>query len=260
MGARGIEFDIRSTKDNAFIVFHDESLDEKTNGTGRVEDKTLAEIRDLRLKHDGQITEHPIPTLRDALQNVRGRFMVDIDYKSGFEHSAAVLREILRETGFEDSRAPLITLFCRDTADYEALISLNDIYAVRPLYRGKEHVKEMARSNIQVIGLRNYQFTRKRAARIHRLNMNLFVNTMEYSVEGLLRDLMGLSTQKRKPKRDRLLGHYREAMDVGSLFIQTDYLPDLVTFLKEHELYQHEFLDRHFRPIKSDESDGPLIT
>jgi len=48
-------------------------------------------------------------------------------------------------------------------------------------------------------------------------------------------------------------------MDAGALFIQTDYLPDLITFLKDHEAYQEDVLDRHFKPVGPLEGDTPPL-
>ena len=47
LGVKVVEIDVWKTADNEFAVFHDSTLDDKTNGTGKVEDKTLAELRAL---------------------------------------------------------------------------------------------------------------------------------------------------------------------------------------------------------------------
>jgi len=259
MGARGIEFDVRATKDNEFIVFHDAKVDNKTDGQGKVKDKTLAEIKDLRLKFGGQITEHQIPTLREALHNVQGRFMVDIDFKGGFENSVETLRNVLREEGFEKEGAPLITIFCRDEDTCNSLIGLNERYSIRPLYRNKKQARQMPEVDIRVMGLRNHKFTFKRAARIRGLDMQLFTNTMKYNLIGLARELLGFPVKRKKPKLEKLLGYYDKAMKGDSLFIQTDYIPDLVAFLKDNDAYQDKVLDCNFDPILPTESSEPLI-
>ena len=45
----GIELDIQLTKDNKMVVIHDETVDRTTNGTGKVKDFTLAEIKNLKI-------------------------------------------------------------------------------------------------------------------------------------------------------------------------------------------------------------------
>jgi len=47
LGADMIEFDVRRTRDGAFVIMHDASVDRTTNGAGAVADLTLSEIRAL---------------------------------------------------------------------------------------------------------------------------------------------------------------------------------------------------------------------
>lgn len=47
LGVKVVEIDVWKTADNEFVVFHDSTLDDKTTGTGKVEDKTLAELKTL---------------------------------------------------------------------------------------------------------------------------------------------------------------------------------------------------------------------
>ena len=51
LGVHGFEIDIRLTKDEEIIVFHDEELDRVTNFTGKVSDYTLAELKEADLGH-----------------------------------------------------------------------------------------------------------------------------------------------------------------------------------------------------------------
>lgn len=249
LGARGIEFDVRSTKDQQFIVFHDKTVDRMTNDEGKVSDMTLAEIKALKLMHEGHETPHKIPTLREALQNVRGRFMIDLDFKGGFEGSGEALKTMLEQEGFAQYGAPLVTIFCRDRKTSDELMTLNEAYAVRPLYLGKKHVPAMAALGIKVMGLRNHQLTTKRADRIRGAGMHLFSNTMKYSPMNLIRELLGLPVKRKKPSDDKLKQYYQEAITNGARFIQTDYLDVLVKTLKQQGRYEDRLLDRHFNPI-----------
>ncbi|HPC97076.1 MAG TPA: glycerophosphodiester phosphodiesterase [Sedimentisphaerales bacterium] len=51
LGVDVLEMDVQSTKDGELVVIHDETVDRTTNGTGRVEELTLAEIQDLDAGH-----------------------------------------------------------------------------------------------------------------------------------------------------------------------------------------------------------------
>ena len=47
MGVDVIETDVHLTKDGHVVIWHDPTLERNTNGSGRVEDYTLAELRQL---------------------------------------------------------------------------------------------------------------------------------------------------------------------------------------------------------------------
>ena len=55
LGVDQIETDVRLTKDGQLVLFHDETLERVTDGTGRVIDHTLAELKKLRVKGTGSI-------------------------------------------------------------------------------------------------------------------------------------------------------------------------------------------------------------
>jgi glycerophosphoryl diester phosphodiesterase len=46
-GADMVEFDVQLTKDNQLAIFHDATLDYRTNGTGSIKDYTMAELKKL---------------------------------------------------------------------------------------------------------------------------------------------------------------------------------------------------------------------
>lgn len=73
----GIEFDIHLTKDGQIVVFHDDTVDRMTEGTGKVVDKTLAELRELHLGG----TKEKIPTLSEMLAVVDGKVPLLCEFK-----------------------------------------------------------------------------------------------------------------------------------------------------------------------------------
>lgn len=44
IGANGIELDLQKTKDEKIVIFHDDKIDEKSNGTGKISDYTYKEL------------------------------------------------------------------------------------------------------------------------------------------------------------------------------------------------------------------------
>lgn len=69
LGVDGVELDVHVTKDGQVVVHHDETIDRMTNGTGRIKDMTLAELRTYRLRNGLGlgVTKEQIPTLEEVL-------------------------------------------------------------------------------------------------------------------------------------------------------------------------------------------------
>lgn len=44
IGANGIELDLQRTKDGKIVIFHDDKIDKKSNGTGKISDYTYKEL------------------------------------------------------------------------------------------------------------------------------------------------------------------------------------------------------------------------
>ncbi|WP_295128779.1 glycerophosphodiester phosphodiesterase family protein [uncultured Chitinophaga sp.] len=97
MGIDIIELDVRCTKDGQLVVIHDKSVNRTTNGKGDVADLTFAQIRELKLKHNGKLTSETVPTLEEALLFAKGKIMVDLDIKT--ETCVDKIMEAVRKTG-----------------------------------------------------------------------------------------------------------------------------------------------------------------
>ena len=67
-GADALETDLRFTKDDQLILFHDPTLERMTNGSGAVRDHTLAEIKALKTRHpDRSLRSDAVPTLAELI-------------------------------------------------------------------------------------------------------------------------------------------------------------------------------------------------
>ena len=74
-GILGAETDVRLSKDGELIVMHDATVDRTTDGTGRVDEKTIAELTALRLRRSGE----NVPTFRQFCEVYKGRADVDVE-------------------------------------------------------------------------------------------------------------------------------------------------------------------------------------
>jgi glycerophosphoryl diester phosphodiesterase len=104
-GATHIENDIYLTKDGHIVILHDGTLDRTTNGTGYIENYTLAELKQL-LANDQFPEQYPaarIPTLREFFEEFKGK---DVDHvveiKSGNPVIVDKLIELIKEMGVEN--------------------------------------------------------------------------------------------------------------------------------------------------------------
>jgi 1L-myo-inositol 1-phosphate cytidylyltransferase len=227
LGARAIEFDVRCTKDGHFVLMHDANVNRTTNGFGRVKKMSLDDVKSLDAGSwkGSEFTGESVPTLREALRNVKGRFVVDIDFKGGPRNSAQILSNLLEEEGF--SSGHLVTIFAR-RHHFGLLKSLSPQYALRPHYISARRTKWLAREHsLEIMGLRRLSFSFKAAKAITSSDFHLFCN------------VMGFSDNERG---------FEDSIKAGALFIQTDHLDRLIPFLESRNLLQNDVLGRDYQP------------
>lgn len=100
MGGDVVEIDVQRTKDGQLILMHDERLDRTTNSKGLIAETTFADIQKLFLKdHNGNVTQHKVPTLKEVLLMSKGRIMLNLDKADRFFEQVVAL---LQETGTTD--------------------------------------------------------------------------------------------------------------------------------------------------------------
>ena len=98
----GVDVDGQLTRDGELVIFHDLSVDRLTSGTGRVRDKTRAEMLalDLGPKYDPALHGAYVRTFEDFLRAVKGRGILMVELKvpglapTGIEQRAV---EIIRK-------------------------------------------------------------------------------------------------------------------------------------------------------------------
>jgi len=73
-----IELDVQLTKDNVVVVFHDFNLVRMANKTEYIQDMTYEELKKVQLLD----TNETIPTLKEVLDLVQGKVLLDIEIKN----------------------------------------------------------------------------------------------------------------------------------------------------------------------------------
>ncbi len=139
-GANGIETDVRVTKDQKLILFHDSTVDRVTNGTGNVEDFTYDELLQLDVIHPNlPDVVDKIPLFEDFLRLFSFRpITFAIELKSGGIEKRVI--DLLERYDMRDKT--IITSF---EYDYIKAVKKAD-----PRYRVgwliKEHTEETLRA------------------------------------------------------------------------------------------------------------------
>lgn len=108
-GADIVEMDVRKTKDNVMILFHDESPQRLLGLPGKVSDYTLSQLRERRLINViGNPSGSVVTTLDEALHALKGRCMINLDQCWGFMDEVYAKVEALgmEEQALIKGRAP----------------------------------------------------------------------------------------------------------------------------------------------------------
>lgn len=83
VGADYVEVDLLTSKDGFLVIHHDREINRTTNGTGKLEDFTLNELKSLTLKpvNEGDMRSFRIPELREVLNVCKDRINIYLDFK-----------------------------------------------------------------------------------------------------------------------------------------------------------------------------------
>ena len=99
LGADYVEFDVHLSRDGEVLVIHDPTLDRTTTGTGRVRERTLAELKTLRLKDRmGALTGEQIPTLDEVAAiaaRERRRMLLEIKTDEGHRRYPGIEEKVV---------------------------------------------------------------------------------------------------------------------------------------------------------------------
>lgn len=83
LGCAMAEIDLRYTADGEVVLIHDATVDRTTDGTGRVAERTLSELRglDAGALLGAAFRGTRVPTLQEAVELARGRIELYLDLK-----------------------------------------------------------------------------------------------------------------------------------------------------------------------------------
>ena len=116
MGVEWVELDVKITKDEVPILFHDDMLDRTTNGSGPVAERTYEELKDLDCGnwYGESFNGIQIPTLEEAIDVLIDRDLglnLEIKPCPGREKETAEVALDLLSTIWDDHDRLLISSF-----------------------------------------------------------------------------------------------------------------------------------------------------
>jgi len=132
LGCDFVEFDVRATRDGRLVVIHDDRLERTTDGTGRVADRTLHELRPLDAgawkgpAHAGR----KVPTLNETLAVLRGSAPFIVDFK---EQSPELVDELAISLRADDVLAKALVTSPHLAALREFAACQSDVQLAPPL-------------------------------------------------------------------------------------------------------------------------------
>ena len=217
-GADIVEIDVHLTADGVPVLMHDSTVDRTTNGTGKVSDFTLEEIKELRLKEGlggktAALTEYKVPTLEEAMLAAKGRAIVNLDKGWNIREQ---MYEVLVKTDTVDqglfkgsSNVEEAAEFMAKDPDILYMHIINDENAdAVDTFPGRQPVAYEVVFN----ELSDPQIQPEKIQQIQK-NSRVFINTMWYNLAGKYTDEASLIDVN---------NGWKAVTDLGANMIQTD--------------------------------------
>ncbi|NRB24515.1 glycerophosphodiester phosphodiesterase family protein [Shewanella sp.] len=219
LGVDIIEIDVRLTQDNQLVLMHDSSLDRTTNGSGDISALTFQQVRTFRLKNSkgstSELTEHQVPTLREALLAARGKIFTDLDLKSSSPKTLELLAELVNELGMNEQ----ITAYHKDINKLKRLQAAIPGSLMLPIAMNHQHAIAIATENdFHMVHLRPHYADKKLMAELDSLSNSGWLNALGDS-------------DKQAIKGD--FSGYEQLISSGVDIIQTDQPALLLEYLYE---------------------------
>jgi len=193
LGAEWVELDVHAVE-GRLIVFHDNRLDRRTDGTGRVEDRSLAYIRSLDAGEGEKI-----PLLGEAMDLLAGRAGVNVELKGERTAlpAADFLRDAILHSGWDPDRI-LVSSFDRsELSDFKSrcpdirigalfkeipadLKTVKDDLGCHSIHLGRNQAENSVVATVHGLGMKVYVYTVNRVKDYERMR--------EMGVDGIFTD------------------------------------------------------------------------
>ena len=202
-GVDFVELDVRTTSDGYLVLMHDATVNRTTDGTGPVENMTLAEIKklDLGARFPGQFPGLKVPTFDEALETAKDKIGIYVDTKK------AAPKDLI--AAIERHEMGKHVMFWSEHPDFLKQISdLRPDWIIMPEAFNRENVRTLAALlHPRFLGFDARDFNPPTIAAAKAANVGIFVD--------------------RQTEQE-----WRDAIEQGAAGIQTDYPAELTAFLR----------------------------
>jgi glycerophosphoryl diester phosphodiesterase len=221
IGVDIVEIDIRKSKDGVLVIMHDKTIDRTTNGSGKVDDFTLAELKEFRLKFGNDITDEQIPTFEEVLQLTKDKMLLDVDFKLEGEASVRQTFDLIEKYGMEDQ----ILFFLYDYPETVQYQKLNRKIKIMPRAYSRKDIRAIRKlQDISIIHIDDSYYKDGTMRRLIKSGYRVCINSLgKYDK---------MENQAKNSGFDALLS--RKYVNV----IQTDLPEELLNYLRAKKLHR----------------------
>jgi glycerophosphoryl diester phosphodiesterase len=220
IGVDIVEIDIRKSKDGVLVIMHDKTIDRTTNGTGKVDDYTLAELKEFKLRFGNDITEEQIPTFEEVLQLTKSKMILDVDFKLEGEAAVSQTFGLIEKYGMEEQ----ILFFLYDYPETTQYQKLNKEIKIMPRAYSRKDIRAIRKlQDISIIHIDDSYYKDGTMRRLINSGYRVWINALgKYD---------RMETQAKDSGFDALLS--RKYVNV----IQTDLPEELLAYLRQRGLH-----------------------
>lgn len=211
-GADYVEIDLRTTKDGYLVLLHDETVDRMTDGSGKIKDLTLDEVKKLNVQNKEKPSgkKYRIPEFSEILKLCRNKINIYLDFKDA---DVAQTWQQVKEAGMEKQ----VAVYISSIPAYKQWRSLAPgipvITSAIDKVKNKEQLSFfLSQASIQVLD------------NIYEKDMIAAANDNNTAV--------WLDVESDKENENT----WKEAMDKGIQGLQTDHPKELIAYLKKNNL------------------------
>lgn len=221
IGVDIVEIDIRKSKDGQLVIMHDKTIDRTTNGAGKVDDFTLAELKEFRLKLGNNITNEQIPTFEEVLQLTKGKMLLDVDFKLEGEAAVRQTFKLIETYGMENQ----ILFFLYDYPETAQYQKLNKDIKIMPRAYSRKDIRNIRKlEDISIIHIDDSYYRNGTMRRLIKSGYRVWINALgKYD---------RMETEAKNSGFDALLS--RKYVNV----IQTDLPEELLNYLRLRNLHR----------------------